>query len=65
MEGNDPQAGSEEQSVWSWRFEQLLGTGYSERSATRLASAKHVDLELARRLIAKGCTPAVATRILL
>ena len=56
----------EELDLLAWRFEQLMGHGYEVEDAMNLARAKHVDLELARRLTAeRGCPPAVATRILL
>ena len=50
----------------AWRFEQLVGHGYEVEDAMDLARARHVDLELARRLTAEqGCPPAVAAQILL
>jgi hypothetical protein len=56
----------EERAVWCWRFEQLVGNGYPELFASMLASARTVDLELARRLVSKlACPPELAVRILL
>jgi hypothetical protein len=56
----------EERTVWLWRFQQLLLTGYPELYASVLASRRAVDLELARRLVGKlGCPPELAVRILL
>src|ERR1700694_4394749 len=56
----------EELDLLAWRFEQLLGHGYGVDDALEIARAKHVDLELARSLTEKfGCSPELATRILL
>jgi hypothetical protein len=57
---------TEERAVWRWRFDQLLRTGYPELLASMLASESRVDLELARRLVARlACPPELAARILL
>jgi hypothetical protein len=50
--------------VFDWRFEELQRAGYSASDAWLLAAAKHVDLRLAERLLADGCPPETATRIL-
>jgi hypothetical protein len=56
----------EQLDVLAWRFQQLLDHGYGIEEATAIARAKHVDLELARSLTQKfGCSPKLATRILL
>jgi len=56
----------EERTVWLWRFEQLVQSGYPELYASMLASDRAVDLGLARRLVAKlACPPELAIRILL
>jgi hypothetical protein len=56
----------EERAIWRWRFEQLLRNGYSEVGALLLASDRTVDLEHARRLVARlSCPPELALRILL
>ena len=44
---------TEERAVWRWRFDELLRTGYPELLASMLASDRRVDLELARRLVAR------------
>jgi len=55
---------TEERAVW--RFDQFLRTGYPELLASMLASDRRVDLELARRLVARlACPPELAARILL
>ena len=50
--------------VFDWRFEQLRRAGYPTSEAWLLASAKDVDLRFAARLLAEGCPPATAARIL-
>ena len=50
--------------VAAWRFEVLVRTGYSPTQARRLAAEPDVDLRLAERLLADGCPPDVAARIL-
>lgn len=50
--------------VHRWRLEQLLGLGFDRRSARALAGSR-TDLSDARRLIAAGCPPNTAARILL
>jgi hypothetical protein len=62
---DDEELTGEEVSVQLWRFEQLLAHGYSRPDASAIARDKHIDLELARRLVTKlGCPPVLATRIL-
>jgi hypothetical protein len=48
-----------------WRLVQLIGAGYPNRLAEKLAAASHVDLHQAVDLVDAGCTPATAARILL
>lgn len=50
--------------VRRWRFEQFIELGFTEVESATLAEA-HVDLSLARRMMAAGCTPETASRILL
>jgi len=54
----------EEQRIWSWRYEQLVGAGYGRVDAAAIAGAQ-VDLALARRLVAQGCPSDLAVQILL
>jgi hypothetical protein len=50
--------------VFDWRFEQLQRAGYPPPEAWSIAAAKHVDLRMAVRLLAEGCPPQTAARIL-
>lgn len=50
--------------VFVWRFAELERAGYSTQDAFVLAGAKDVDLHLALRLVAEGCPPKTAARIL-
>ena len=51
--------------VIRWRAGELLRAGYSERLALLIALHTEVDLHLAKRLLAKGCSQKIAARILL
>jgi hypothetical protein len=51
--------------VFDWRFTELTRAGYSPADALRLAGNKEVDLRVAERLLAEGCPPSTALRILL
>jgi hypothetical protein len=51
--------------VFDWRFSELVRAGYSADQAWLLASAPEVDVRLAERLLAEGCPPDTARRILL
>ena len=65
-QGTEAEETGEERTVWLWRFEQLVQSGYPELYASMLASDRAVDLDLARRLVAKlACPPELAIRILL
>jgi hypothetical protein len=56
----------EELDVRAWRFGQLVCHGYEIEHAMEIARADHVDLELARCLVAvHGCPSHLAARILL
>jgi len=57
-------ATGEAQRVLVWRFEQLVAHGYVPVDAVALAGDAGVDLALARSLVARGCPPALAARIL-
>jgi len=56
---------TEAQRIESWRMEALERAGYDRRAAAILACRKDVDLHQAIGLIANGCTPELALRILL
>lgn len=55
----------EDDAVVAWRFEALRRAGYSAGDAWVVAVAPEIDLRLAERLLADGCPPATALRILL
>jgi hypothetical protein len=56
----------EELDVLAWRFRQLVGHGWEIEHAMQVARAVHVDLEVARALVAvHGCSSRLAVRILL
>jgi hypothetical protein len=51
--------------VEAWRAEQLETAGYGAQAAAELAMRHDVDLHLAIQLIASGCEPDLALKILL
>jgi hypothetical protein len=51
--------------VFDWRFTALIRAGYPHADAWLLAAVKEVDLRVAEQLLADGCPPATALRILL
>ena len=56
----------EDLGIRAWRFSQLLEHGYELEDAMEIARAVHVDLEMARALVAvHGCSSRLAVRILL
>jgi hypothetical protein len=55
----------EAEEIIRWRRAELRRAGYSERDALKLAAHTEVDLHLAADLLAQGCPPRVAVRILL
>lgn len=64
--GPDEELTREELDIRAWRFSQLVEHGYEIDDALEVARALHVDLELARTLVAvHGCSPRLAVRILL
>jgi hypothetical protein len=52
-------------AIFDWRHTALKRAGYSPADAFVLACNRDVDLRLAERLLAEGCPPATALRILL
>jgi hypothetical protein len=52
-------------AVFDWRFASLRRAGYAPDDAWRLASGKNVDVRLAECLLAQGCPPETALRILI
>jgi hypothetical protein len=55
----------ESEAVFEWRFSQLARSGYDLREALTLAASGDVDLHRAADLVASGCPPSLALRILL
>ena len=51
--------------VEAWRAEQLEAAGYGAQAAVELALRQDVDLHLATDLVASGCSPELALKILL
>lgn len=51
-------------AVRLWRLGQLVARGFAPDDAEKLARDPGVDLAAARSLVARGCPPALATRIL-
>jgi hypothetical protein len=48
----------------SWRCEQLVRVGFDDVSAAKLAGTGDVDLHEVLDLVARGCPPTLAARIL-
>ncbi|MGH3084582.1 MAG: hypothetical protein ACRDNP_11120 [Gaiellaceae bacterium] len=68
LEALDPNEGltQEDLDIRAWRFSQLVEHGYELEDAMEIARAVHVDLEMARSLVAvHGCSSRLAVRILL
>ena len=60
-----PVLSPETADVITWRCRCLLQAGYTREVAAVLAGLLEVDLHQALRLIAAGCPPKTAARILL
>jgi hypothetical protein len=58
-------ADRESAEVVEWRFSQLTLSGYAPEDAIALATRFDVDLHKAVDLVARGCAPRLALRILL
>ena len=58
-------AEEEANAVFEWRFAQLTRSGFATMDALALATRADVDLHRAAELVARGCPPSVALRILL
>jgi hypothetical protein len=52
------------QSVATWRRAQLIHAGFPRSLATRVARDERYDLHELIELIERGCSPALALRIL-
>ena len=60
----EEEAPTEPQRVWAWRVRQFMLLGLPEDEAMLLADSR-ADLREFERLVAQGCDPTVAARILL
>ena len=60
-----PVSEADRNGVFSWRYGRLRRAGYPPREAARLARTRHVDLQVAVGLRARGCDHRTALRILL
>jgi hypothetical protein len=60
-----PALTSEAELVLEWRIEELVRAGFPGEQAFELAAASQVDLHAALDLLARGCPPETAARILL
>ncbi len=58
---DDPEA----TEVLEWRVSQLARSGYGIEDAIALAGRTDIDLHRAADLLARGCPPSLALRILL
>ena len=56
---------TESDKVERWRAEALERAGYDPSTAALLAIRSDVDLHQATELVERGCSPALALRILL
>jgi hypothetical protein len=56
---------SESERVARWRTEELTRAGYDPAAAGELAQRSDIDLHQAIGLLANGCPPELALRILL
>ena len=56
---------TESARVERWRLEALERGGYDHESAALIAERQDVDLHGALALVARGCPPEIAARILL
>jgi hypothetical protein len=56
---------TESERVERWRTDELLRVGFDFETAVLLAAEPEVDLHRALDLVARGCPPDVAARILL
>ena len=56
---------TELERVERWRMEELLRAGYDPDAAAKLAARHDVDIHRAASMLAQGCPPDLALRILL
>jgi hypothetical protein len=60
-----PLVDDEVELVLEWRLEQLERAGFKGQVVVDLAERRDIDLHQALHLVAAGCPPALAARILL
>jgi hypothetical protein len=65
MTAADTEIRDETEVVEGWRAEQLEMAGYGAQAAAKLARRYDVDLHYAIDLLASGCEPELALKILL
>ena len=56
---------TELERVERWRAEELIRAGYDPDAAAQLAARHDVDIHRAASMLAQGCPPDLALRILL
>jgi hypothetical protein len=56
---------TESERIERWRAEELERAGYEPGSAAKIAVRPDIDLHLAIDLLARGCQPDLALKILL
>jgi ABC-type phosphate/phosphonate transport system substrate-binding protein len=65
MTAADTEIRDETNLVEAWRAEQLELAGYGAPAAAELATRLDVDLHVAVEMLAHGCAPELALKILL
>jgi hypothetical protein len=55
----------EERAVQAWRRGEFVRAGFTDAIADVLADCVEIDLERVRGLVAAGCAPTLAARIVL
>lgn len=60
----EQQAEARSGEVFRWRLDCLIRGGYDVETAVAIATEPGVDLHAALALVARGCPPATALRIL-
>jgi hypothetical protein len=61
----EPDWSEQLRSARAWRLDQFTRLGFDSAGATLMANDAQVDLAQVRKLIALGCPPEIALRILL
>jgi hypothetical protein len=56
---------TEAERIERWRAEELERAGYEPRAAAKIAVRPDIDLHVAVDLLARGCSPDLAIKILL